>query len=268
MSSLNRGCYGENSKFIDKVLLDKFRSDGVIIVERVLTAPHVFELKSELCSALSEDDAQDKKVFDENMIHNCMMRGKSMLSLLDNPILNRYLKALFAPTCILYAYQSSSLLPRRGNYGSRVHVDSPRFIPNYMTNIGVIFPLDPFTEENGATYYLEGSHLTQEIPSDSLFYTKAKRIICEPGSMIVFNARLVHAAGINRTEKARHALTMNFCRSYMRQRFDFARMVPKELIHSLGEDGQRLLGMNVRVPTSLEEFYLPEDRRLYKSNQG
>jgi hypothetical protein len=54
----------------------------------------------------------------------------------------------------------------------------------------------------------------------------------------------------------------------MRQRFDFPRLVPQPIIDSLGENGKRLIGMNVRMPTSLSEFYLPPEQRLYKPNQG
>ena len=30
----------------------------------------------------------------------------------------------------------------------------------------------------------------------------------------------------------------------------------------------RLIGFDTRLPTSLEEFFLPEERRLYKPGQG
>ena len=54
----------------------------------------------------------------------------------------------------------------------------------------------------------------------------------------------------------------------MRQRFDYPRLVPKEVTEQLNEVGRRFLGFNVRVPTSLEEFYLPPEQRLYKAGQG
>jgi hypothetical protein len=41
----------------------------------------------------------------------------------------------------------------------------------------------------------------------------------------------------------------------------------ERIIQKLKNNGKRLIGMNVRVPTSLDEFYLPEKKRLYKSNQ-
>lgn len=74
--------------------------------------------------------------------------------------------------------------------------------------------------------------------------------------------------GVNQSDKPRHAVTMNVCRSYMRQRFDYPRLVSPEIVNQLGEVGRRFLGFNVRMPTSLEEYYLPGEARLYKANQG
>ena len=251
-------------------ILNELEETGLAIVPGVLDSAEVLQLKSELESAISEDAVNYPDVFDKGMVHNCVGRGARMAAILDNPVMVSYLNACFSETCIVYAYQSSSLPPDSGNYGSRVHVDSPRFIPNYDTNMGVIFPLDPFTVDNGATYFLPGSHRLDnyELPGDDFFYENAERALCDAGDMVLINPRLMHAAGINRTQNTRHALTLNFCRSYMKQRFDLPRLLSQEVVDSLGEDGKRLVGFNVRVPTSLEEFYLPEDERLYKPNQG
>ncbi|NKB80989.1 MAG: phytanoyl-CoA dioxygenase [Nitrospirales bacterium] len=252
---------------VDPKLISQFETDGVCVVKRVLDDEQLYWLKLELNQAREEDLRQRPDVLDSGMVHNCMLRGKEMAKLLDNPTMNAYVKEVLSPTFILYAYQSSSLPSGGGNYGSRVHVDCFRFIPNYITNVGVFFALDDFTLENGATYYLKGSHKKKFVLDEKKFYENASRLICQAGDMVVLNALLHHAAGVNKTNKIRHALTMNFCRCYMRQRFDFCRMVDKEFIESLGEDGKRLMGWNVRVPTSLDEFYLPEEERLYKPGQ-
>jgi hypothetical protein len=39
-------------------------------------------------------------------------------------------------------------------------------------------------------------------------------------------------------------------------------------VDALGETGRRFLGFHVRMPTSLEEYYVPESQRLYKPGQG
>lgn len=257
-----------NTAQIEEKYIREFRQQGVTVVPKALKEDVVLLLKSELETAIEEDFQMYPEAFDIGMVHNCMVRGSKMLTLLELPIMDHYLTELLSPTCVVYAYQSSSLTPNSGNYGSRVHVDSPRFIENYITNVGVIFPLNDFTEENGATYYLEKSHLMEEIPTEQEFYAGSKRLLAKAGDMIIFNARLVHAAGINHTKDVRHALTLNFCRAYMRQRFDFPRLMPKHMIDKLNATGRRFIGMDVRMPTSLQEFYLPEHKRLYKSGQG
>lgn len=252
----------------EKAILETFERDGLAVVPQVVAPAEVAILRAELETAIAEDAANYPDVFDKGMVHNCMVRGRHMAALLDNPVLNEYLTAVLSDTCIVYAYQSSSLGPKQGNYGSRVHVDSPRFIPGYSTNMGVLLALDDFTEDNGATYYLKGSHLLESPPTEEEFYANATRALCQAGDMVIFHGRLFHAAGRNETDRTRHSLTINVCRSYMRQRFDFARLVPQDVIDSLGENGKRLIGMNVRMPTSLAEFYLPPEQRLYKPNQG
>lgn len=253
---------------VDPALLVRLDSEGFAVVPSVLATEEVAALRAELERAIAEDLTDRPDVFDRGMVHNCMLRGARMAALLDQPVMNAYLAQAMAPTCILYAYQSSSLPPSEGNYGSRMHVDSPRHIPGYTTNLGVIFALDDFTESNGATWYLPGSHRVEALPSEDQFRIHAVRGLCRAGDMILFQGRLAHAAGINRAHRARHALTLNVCRSFMRQRFDFARLVPRALIDGLGPDGRRLVGMNVRMPTSLDEFYLPPDQRLYLPGQG
>lgn len=253
---------------VDQNLLNALESDGIVVVPSLLNSAQVAVLRSELEAAIAEDAINYPEVFDKGMVHNCMARGPNMAALLDNEVFIKYLDAAFSDTCIVYAYQSSSLMPGQGNYGSRIHVDSPRYIPDYATNLGVIFPLDDFTAENGATFFLKGSHKKSELPSDTVFFKNASRAYCSAGDMVLFSGRLAHAAGVNTTDRARHSLTLNVCRSFMRQRFDFPRLLSPDTISTLGVHGKRLIGMNVRVPTSLSEFYLPPDQRLYLPNQG
>lgn len=247
----------------------RFEKEGLIIVKNVLEESLVSRLKLELEEGIEKQNKMFPDAFDYGMLHNCMEHGENLASILNNEIMHEYLDELISPTCIMYAYQSSSLNPGGGeSYASRIHVDSPRFIDNYITNMGVIFPLDDFTIDNGATYYLKGSHRSEEIPDRDHFFENSARGVCKKGDMILFNARVFHAAGVNITENARHSLTINVCRSFMRQRFDFPKLISEELLSMLNENGRRFIGMNVRMPKSLEEFYLPEDQRLYKPNQG
>jgi len=250
---------------IKKKHIDSFNQFGYVIIKNWSSPKEIEKLKDELQDATNKNLRQ-KKTFDQGMIHNCFMHGPNLLNHIGLKKIREATDKFLCKNSIIYAYQSSSLAPYSKNYGSRIHVDSPRFIPNFRTNLGYILPLDDFTHENGATHILPGSHKTQKIASLKFFNKNYLQVICNAGDAIFFDGRLVHKAGVNKTPKWRYALTINFCRPYMRSRFDFPRLIKNKRI-KLNPSSKAFLGFNVRVPVNLKEFYLPKSKRLYLPNQ-
>ena len=222
-------------------------------------------------SDASEEDLrkwEGREYRDANMVYALMTRAECFALLLENPLLHAYVDAVLGPTCLVNAFTSSTMPPHGTNYSNRIHVDAPRFIPGYVTNAGMIVALVDFTPENGAMSALPGSTLRLDAPSVEEYDANCVRICPTAGQAIFINARVWHRGERNDTDVPRHSVTMNCCRSYMRTQFDYPRMVKPEVVAKLGDVGKRFLGFNVRMPTSLDEFYLPEDQRLYKPNQG
>jgi ectoine hydroxylase-related dioxygenase (phytanoyl-CoA dioxygenase family) len=250
--------------------LVEIENRGFTVVPSVIAEAEVKILREALEIAIGEDFQRwgERDYVNANMVLNLMSRGADFVRLLDNDVLHAYLTPLLSDTCILYAYTSSSMPPSGTNYARRIHVDCPRFILGYATNIGITLALDDFTEENGATYMLPGSHRIREAPSEDDFNRGAERVLPRAGEAIIFNARTWHRGGVNRTNRYRHAVTMNVCRSYMRQQFDFPRMIDAGIVDKLGDRGRRFLGFDVRMPVSLDEYYRPPELRPYKPNQG
>lgn len=209
-----------------------------------------------------------RSVLDKYLLHDLIAQEITIAKLLEDNRLQDILSISLDPFWIMYAFTSSSLPPKGINYGSRLHVDSPRFIINYPTNIGVMWVLDDFTVENGATKLLPGSHNSPEVPNNEYFEKNCVQVTCKKGSFIVFNARVWHRAGENTTDYWRHSLTMNACRPYMKQRMDWVRLIPKEISNNLNEQARRIIGFDTRLPISLNEFFVEDNQRLYKPNQG
>lgn len=252
-------------------IIREFERRGFAVLPNIVGAPQVAEMRALLQQAIVKQDAEwgnSPYYRDENMVHNLMLHGEAFVDLLSNCEMHAYLAATMDEHCILYAFTSSSIPPKGKNFSSRVHVDSPRFIPNYLTNLGVIVALDDFTDENGATYFLPGSHLAESVPSDQHFFENAERVYPKAGDGVIFNARTFHCGGHNHTDCPRHAVTLNVCRSYMRQRFDYPRLVPESIKMRMNDLGLRFIGNNVRVPVGLDQYYIAPNERLYKANQG
>lgn len=255
----------------DLSLLSTLKYEGVVVIPGVLDRDEALGMRPLLQKAIDDDLAEwgeHPQYIDTYMVHNLMVRGKPFLHLLENEKIHAYLSEVLGDTCIVYAYTSSSTPPRGSNYSNRLHTDCPRVIPGYWTNAGVMVALDDFTIENGATRFLPRSQWRTEPPTEDEFDAHALRLFPKAGDAVIFNARTWHRGGVNETDQPRHCVTMNVCRSYMKQRFDYPRLVPQELIDELGPVGKRFLGMDTRVPSSLEEYYVPEEQRLYKAGQG
>lgn len=246
------------------------RTEGFTTVEGVFDTALAERLRGLLALHAEQQrrEADPHRVIDDFMVHNLMMLEDEFMQALANPCIVAALDELLGPTSLVYAYTSSSMPAGGTNYSHRVHVDCPRVIPGYPTNVGVIVALDDFTAENGASYFLPGSFERTTPPTDDEFFADAVRAYPRRGDIVVFNARTWHLGGMNTTDRDRHALTLNACRSYMRQRFDYPRMIDPDVADGLSPVLRRLLGFDVRVPASLDEYYLPEDHRLYKTGQG
>jgi ectoine hydroxylase-related dioxygenase (phytanoyl-CoA dioxygenase family) len=194
----------------------------------------------------------------------CSLYGGALLEILGEESLMAPFEWVMGEGCIIYAYTSSSMPPGAANYSTRVHVDCPRLIPNYLTNMGATILLDDFTAGNGATWFLPGSQTRAEAPGEEEFYADARRVIAPAGSVFYFNARLWHAGGRNETDQWRHALTLNMCRPYMKQRIDIPRAMAHVDLSGAPEKAVQKMGFLSQVPASYDEYYAPPGQRKYR----
>ncbi|HXD73968.1 MAG TPA: phytanoyl-CoA dioxygenase family protein [Vicinamibacterales bacterium] len=240
--------------------------DGCLVVRDVLPPEFVGRARRELMAAIESDSRKygERAKRDYAMVMLCALYGGAFLDLFDNERLMDPFNAVLGDECIVYAFTSSSMPPNGRNYSVRVHTDSPRIIPGYVTNVGATILLDDFTEENGATWYLPRSQWRTEAPPDDEFYRTATRLIAPAGSVLFFNARIWHAGGDNRTGSWRHALTINMCRPYMKQRIDIPRAMQGMDLSGVSDGVKQKLGFYSQPPASLEEYYLPPEQRSFR----
>lgn len=245
------------------------RENGAVVLRGIVPHSVVTRMHSELTRAIGEDMARfgSSHPF-PGIVHALMLRGASFMELLSIAAVQAVSRAILGHGAIVHAFNSSSLPPNDTNYAGRIHVDSPRHIQGYATNIGLAFPLDAFTVENGAMEIWPQSFRLAAAPTAEEF-DRNKVVLAGllPGDAVCFNSRCWHQSGVNTTAEWRHAATVNVCRAYMRQQFDFSRMIPPDLSASLAEDVRQFLGYHVRMPVSLDEFMAPPDQRPYRPGQ-
>lgn len=107
-------------------------------------------------------------------------------------------------------------LPGLGHQGLHGDWQGP-VVPGDYHILNSMWCLDDFTEENGATRIVPGSHRSGRWPTDDLKDATDDHpdqiIATAPaGSVIIFNAHVWHGGTLNRTNERRRGMTMSFCR--------------------------------------------------------
>jgi len=101
------------------------------------------------------------------------------------------------------------------------------FPAGYEVQCNTIWALTDFTEENGATRVIPGSHLADHSPE---YGAELESVPAEmsAGSVLVWHGSLWHGGGANRTDGRRTGIAMNYCAGYIRQQENQQLGVPVE----------------------------------------
>jgi len=239
---------------------------GFSVIASAIPLNVIAQLRSRLEEAIAEENAyhQGAGHRDHGMVLVCPKYDAIFGNVFDHDPIFTGCNALLGDGCIVYAYTSSSMPPRGTNYSSRIHVDCPRVIPSYLSQIGIIIALDDFTNENGATFFLPGSQNQEKSPTEEDFWAKAIQLTMPAGSICFFHAHLWHSGGQNKTDQWRHALTINMCRSYMKQRLDFPKLLDNSIAANFSCRAVQKLGYLAQVPASYDEYYAAPANRKWK----
>ncbi|MCE2394453.1 phytanoyl-CoA dioxygenase family protein [Candidatus Poribacteria bacterium] len=104
--------------------------------------------------------------------------------------------------------------------------------------------LDDFTEENGATRVVPGSHRSGKHPKDALEdatqHPEEIQLIAAAGTVIVFNSHLWHAGGLNQADSPRHGMLAYYCRRDHKQLTDQRKFIHPET-HARLNEAQRFI---------------------------
>lgn len=153
-------------------------------------------------------------------------------------------------------------------FQNQFHRDFPRVLGGHLMSVNLMFAVDPFTTDNGATLVVPGTHQRASASDPAFLFRSAIPAICGAGGMLVFDSTLYHAAGANASGRDRLAINHQFTRSYLKQQIDYVRALGEEVLVRQKPRTQQLLGCYTRVVTSLNEYYRPEGERLYRKGQG
>ncbi len=269
-------CAKTDSDWLSKVL-EALRHTGFAIVTDVLTQELLQRTRRAMYEAqvgIVGEVGQERldRAGEVGVLRLACRYNQLFLDLLTLPEMLAVVDNTVSDTAILHLQNGFVLPPRRAESSSvfqhTFHQDFRRVLNGYMVSVNAMITLDAFTEQNGGTLVVPGTHQKIDPPTDSYLEAAAVPIECPAGAMIVFDSTLWHAAGQNRSDHDRLAINHMFTRSFIKQQVDYARALGQETVLSQPPRVQQLLGWYTRVVTSLEEYYVPSEERLYRAGQG
>jgi len=110
----------------------------------------------------------------------------------------------------------------------------------------VIWMLDDFTVDNGATRLVPGSHLSGRHPDPELDRDVQTVSACAPaGSALITDGRVWHGTGANTGDSNRNAVLTTFCGPQFRPQENFVAGTRREVVDAASEETLALLGFKV-----------------------
>lgn len=117
------------------------------------------------------------------------------------------------------------------------------FPRGYDVQCNTIWAGDDFTEANGATRVVVGSHLAD----DGLRFDLDDTVPAEMGrgSVLFYTGAVYHGGGPNRTDAHRRAINITYAVSFLRQEENQYLTVPREVAATFDDDLLRLMGYRI-----------------------
>lgn len=231
----------------------EMRERGYTVIEDFVDAATLAEVRETLAPYLgSHHGRNDFEGYLTERVYTLVARGKVFEDLTEEPRLLALLDRFLQPGYLLTASQAINIEP--GENAQGIHTDDafyrqPR--PRPAISYTVIAAVDAFTQENGCTEVVPGSHLWGDPgspgrPKDMAEIEKMLVPMEMPaGAAVVFPGTLLHRGGANRRAKPRLAFTNQYCEGWGRTQENFYLSIPKEMVRAMSPRLQALLGYEI-----------------------
>ena len=190
------------------------REFGIAVMPRQLTGTALKQAR-QLTYAGAQDDLRLGRRTDDFALDygdanirvwNILNRGPVFAELVQRPLVIDLLTEFLGWPALLGNISANIAEP--GNDGGAFHQDQifiPKPWPDTPQGLNFAWLLDDFTADNGATEVVPGSHV-ESLEDPAVIARRAIPIVAPAGSLAIFDSRIWHRTGLNRSALPRAAL--------------------------------------------------------------
>ena len=227
----------------------RVQRDGYTIVEKAI--------EPGLCEALAADLLRLERdlgvtpannIFEGTRtvrIYNLLARGKLYEAIPVHEHVLPIVEKLLDRGCLISSLSSIAIGP--SETPQPLHADDqliPLPRPHVPIIVNSMWAITDFTEENGATRIVPGSHAWPEAPPLGTSQETVPARMAR-GSVLVYNGSLWHGGGANRTDARRVGIAMNYCAGFIRQQENQQLGIPLDVARGFSPRLRRLAGFGL-----------------------
>ena len=227
---------------------DLLDEEGCVVVERFIDDTKVTALKDELSpfrevNPLGRNDCEGHAT---KRIYAIFAKVRGFDELATDPLLLGVLDR------VLVHYQLSGPVGidiGPGETAQGLHRDDvvyPIPWPHQQVVLNTMWALDDFTDDNGSTLIVPGSHRSS--PADRPPDDAALAATMPAGSVMFYVGTVWHGGGANRTDERRLGVILEYCASWVRAQENHITAIGEDVIRTLDPTLQELLGYNIHPP--------------------
>ena len=207
--------------------------DGGVILENALSYEDVLTLGRESKAILDKTEACNGYFygFSTKRVACMVLKSAVCQKMAINPTILKVMDKFLLPHCSDYQLNLSQLISiGAGEKGQIIHADDPMFPfdkkDNMQVMLNVMWAIDDFTEENGATYAVVGSHVW---PRDRHHQqSELTQAVMKKGSCFIWLGSTRHGGGANRSLESRRGVVMSYNLGWLKQADNYFLSIPKD----------------------------------------
>ncbi len=225
-------------------LVAELRSAGHVMVENLLTPDQVAEMREAATAFMGPRGRQDFEGFNTQRVYGVMAHTDALDPMVEHPLVLDVLDHFLQVNYLLSQVVAINIEP--GETEQHLHHDDllypiPR--PRPPISVATMWSLTDFTEANGGTRFISGSHLWDgRLPDDDDVISHAEM---PAGSVLFYLGTLWHGGGANRTDAGRIGVTVQYCQPWARTVENFGLSMDLDRVRECSEEMQSMLGFNI-----------------------
>ena len=226
---------------------DILARDGCVVVDHLATPETVAQVHRELAPWLTATQAGG----DEFSGHatrrtgGLIARSEAVRELLQDELVLATVGRVLSHASNFQIHLTQMISIGPGESAQAIHRDQWAFdffpFPRGTeVQCNTLWAMSEFTEENGATRLIPGSHRFEDRLEFALEDTEAAEM--EAGSVLFYTGAIYHGGGANRSNGTRYGLNLTYNLAWLRQEENQYLSVPQEIARELPEKLLRLMG--------------------------